>query len=100
MEQIAENTAVEPENSEEISVGEPELVVNNDVEKEASQNLESLAKLKDFEITVNNLRDELTKKTDVITDLEKQKAAFEKDVTHVSCHHVLVHSSKFIVEIF
>lgn len=90
MDGIVENTAAEPDKSVEIAVSEPEVVVSDCVEKEASENLELLAKLKDFETTVGNLRDELTKKTDVITDLEKQKGTFEKEVTHVSSRQVVI----------
>jgi peptidoglycan hydrolase CwlO-like protein len=90
MDGIVENKAAEPDKSVEVAVSEPEVVVSDFVEKEASENLELLAKLKDFETTVGNLRDELTKKTDVITDLEKQKGTFEKEVTHVSSRQVVI----------
>lgn len=84
---MAENTIEvplnEPDKDEETVEPELEFVKENDAVKEIDKNIELIEKIKEFETTVSNLRDELTRKTDVIIVLEKQQTSFEKEVTHV-----------------
>jgi hypothetical protein len=75
----------EPDGNEETTDPEPEVIQENGVVEESDKNSELIEKIKEFETTVSNLRDELTRKTDVIIVLEKTKTSFEKEVTHVSC---------------
>lgn len=85
MEENIEIPLNEPEKNEETTTVDTEIIKKNGVVKEVDQNIELIEKIKEFETTVSQLREELTKKTDVIIVLEKQKTSFEKEVTHVSC---------------
>lgn len=84
MEANDEISLSEPENSEEPSEDKPEITKENGDVKEPADNSELLEKLKNFETTISHLKEEVLRKTDVINNLEKQKGAFEKEVTHVS----------------
>jgi predicted RNase H-like nuclease (RuvC/YqgF family) len=86
MEENIEIPLSEPDKEEEPSEAEPEVAKENGKAEEIVKTDETTEKIKDFETTIANLREELTKKTDVISNLEKQKASFEKEVTNVSRH--------------
>lgn len=62
--------------SQVISCLQPELVA------EAENDLAE--KLKEFQSTITKLQDDLLRKTDVISELEKNKGSLEKEVTNVS----------------
>ncbi len=85
MEENIEIPLNEPDQVEETSEPEPEIFQENGAADGHDKNAELIEKIKEYETTVSHLRDELTKKTDVIIVLEKQKTSFEKEVTHVSC---------------
>lgn len=83
MEENIEIPLNEPEENDRKQGEETELVKENGTVKEIDQTSEINEKIRDFETTILNLQEELTKKTDVINVLEKQKISFEKEVTHV-----------------
>lgn len=88
MEEICEISLNEPESNNETTQEKPEDVLANGFDKNVIENKELTEKLKEFEETLKSLRNELSIKTDVINDLEKQKGSFEKEVTHVSKDHL------------
>lgn len=83
MEEISEIPLNEPENNNEATQEESEIILENGDHKNLNENHELTEKLKEFEETLKILQNELSIKTDVISDLEKQKGSFEKEVTHV-----------------
>lgn len=84
MEEICEIPLDEPNYNNETTQEEAEVILANGVEKNVIENKELTEKVKDFEETLKNLQNELSIKTSAISELEKQKASFEKEVTHVS----------------
>lgn len=86
MEENSEISLNESPAIEEVSLKDPEIVVENGIEKDSAVDGEVDKKFKDLETTISNLRNELVRKTDVISDLEKQRGQFEKEVTHVRKH--------------
>lgn len=84
MEENIENLLVEPDTTVEVPLNEVEIVEQNGTLEVSSDNSDWAEREKEYETTISNLRDELTKKTDVAVDLEKQKGSLEKEVTHVS----------------
>lgn len=88
----------EPDKTDEPTLNEQEVVKENGVVKETIVESDLPERFKEFETTISNLKDVVTKKTDVISDLEKQKGSLEKEVTHVSCDIViwLIHNFVFL----
>lgn len=84
MEEISEISLSEPDKLNEVSAEGPETAQVNGTDKESSDSNELTKKLEEFDITVSHLRDEVSRKTSVITDLERQRGSLEKEVTHVS----------------
>lgn len=84
MEENIDIPLTEPDIQNVSSVTELEIIQEHGAESYISEKNELVEKLKEYELRVSNLSNELSSKTDVITDLEKQKSLFEKEVTHVS----------------
>lgn len=85
MEEICGNSPSESNPEEQVLVVEPEVSCLTAGEPEAVVR-EDLKKLKEFESRILQLENELSKKTDVVSELEKQKGSLEKEVTNVSCY--------------
>lgn len=84
MKENSENSVEEQENVEipvepdEQQLAPPTENENPDVTAELTK------KLEDFELVNKNLQNELTKKADVINEMEKTRASLEKEFIHVS----------------
>lgn len=89
MEENIDIPLTEPDISNESTPTETEVIPENGAGKFIIENCELAEKLKDCELQIASLKDELSNKTDVIIGLEKQKSSFEKEVTHVSFHLIL-----------
>ena len=98
MEENTEIPLTEPVISDEVTEEESNAVLENEADKINTENNELTEKLRKFELEISSLKAELSSKTDVITDLEKQKSSFEKEVTHVSFHLNFVDSINCISE--
>lgn len=84
MQENSENT-VEVQENMEISVDPDEPQVAPPTETEKPDVTAALTKkIEEFELVNKNLQNELTKKTDVINEMEKAKLSLEKEFTHVS----------------
>lgn len=81
MDENSEISLTEPDKADDSPPSEPEVVqLNGDVKESEDWKQQ----LEEFRITISHLKDEVTKKTSVISDLEKQRGSLEKEVTHVS----------------
>lgn len=83
MEENIEIPLNEPEENDRKQEEELETVKENGTVEEINEISEINEKIRDFETTIAHMQEELTRKTDVINILEKQKTSFEKEVTHV-----------------
>lgn len=83
MEENSEGVLEDLPKNDEISQEAREVVVQEVDLEEFTRNNEQADKLKEYESAIESLKDELAKKTDVIANLEKQKASFEKESNHV-----------------
>lgn len=81
MDENSEISLTEPDKDDKSPPGEPEVAELNGA---VGDNEDSTRRFEEFKITISQLKDEVTKKTSVISDLEKQKGSLEKEVTHVS----------------
>lgn len=84
MEEKIENLLGELDTTVEVPLNEEEIVEQNGTLEVVSDNSDWAEKTREFETTISNLRDELTKKTDVAVDLEQQKGSLVREVTQVS----------------
>lgn len=79
-----ENLLEKQENGEISTVTEEPLHSTPVHNEEIDVTHELRKKIEEYELTNKNLQDELTKKTDVINELEKTRVNLEKEVGHVS----------------
>lgn len=84
MEENVEISLNEPDDNKETPPVEPVAIIVHNVAKDVGENSELGDKIKEFESTIVRLQEEISGKTDVINNLEKQKASFEKEATNVS----------------
>lgn len=83
MEENCEISLTEPQKIGELPEVKSVTAELNGGVKIAEGNNDLLKKLEEFEITVSHLQDDITSKTSVISDLEKQKGSLEKEVINV-----------------
>ncbi|CRK94735.1 CLUMA_CG008235, isoform A [Clunio marinus] len=80
MEENSNVEVVEAENNTETTQENSVVIQENGIHEIKEPEIDLSCQIQEFKSTISNLKDEVAKKADVITDLEKLKAVLEKEV--------------------
>lgn len=85
MQENSENSAEEPKVEENPPETEEQQNIPPPENEKPDEIAELRKKIEEFELVNKNLQNELTKKADVVSEMEKSRTSFEKEFAHVSC---------------